>query len=470
MGVFVEPSQSSRESTSASSAGGGAMEAGSSRTKSLGALQQALDSSPRVVAQAKQAQTLQRRASPRNDTGLPDSLKSGVESLSGMSLDDVRVHYNSSAPAQLQALAYTQGSDIHVAPGQEKHLAHEAWHVVQQKQGRVRPTAELRGAALNDDSGLEHEADAMSARAARLPAESSHDVATAQLKAAPSTGSSGASLPIQRVAVQLGASAAGRINQVNVGGRAGSLWPTERHHTTPWQTYLDTLDRALLGRTPATAINNMNTLDNHLHQLPGWDLVDSLTDDRQEALREEIDLLAAHRDAANNAAPGTMAQGFSLQAYVQQWLVVRSKLPLSQANFGGGAGNVANDAAVARAGNAADGGGVTNDELRDALFSLFDFDTVQNLHTDEDGENDEGEYAALGLDPEQTNESLDELRAMLFEQHARSVRLAYPVAFGRLYANVDAMVAAMEAHWGVGDESEAELSDDSEMTEASDSD
>ncbi|MFY1825220.1 DUF4157 domain-containing protein [Myxococcus fulvus] len=467
MGVFVEPSQSSRESTSASSTGAGATEGGSSRTRALGALQQALDSSPRVVAQAKQAQTLQRRASPRNDTGLPDSLKSGVESLSGMSLDDVRVHYNSAAPAQLQALAYTQGSDIHVAPGQEKHLAHEAWHVVQQKQGRVRPTAELQGAALNDDSGLEHEADAMSARASRLPAQSSHDVATAQLVAAPSTGA-GASVPIQRVAVQLGANAAGRINQVNVGGRAGSLWPTERHHTTPWQTYLDTLDRGLLGRTPATAINNMNRLDDHLRELPGWDLVDSLDDDREQALDDEIELLEAHRDAANNAAPGTMAQGFALQAYVQQWLVVRSKLPLSQANFGGGAGNVANDAAVARAGNAADGGGVTDDELRDSLFSLFDFDTVQNLHTDADGENDEGEYAALGLDPEQTNESLDELRAMLFEQHARSVRMAYPVAFGRLYADVGAMVAAMEAHWGVGDESEA--SEDSEMTDASDSD
>ena len=29
------------------------------------------------------------------------------------------------------ALAYAQGSDIHLAPGQEQHLPHEAWHVVQ---------------------------------------------------------------------------------------------------------------------------------------------------------------------------------------------------------------------------------------------------------------------------------------------------------------------------------------------------
>jgi hypothetical protein len=79
-----------------------------------------------------------------NTTGIPDHLKAGIEYLSGLSLDDVKVHYNSSKPAQLQALAYTQGTDIHVGPGQEKYLAHEAWHVVQQKQGRVRPTLQMK--------------------------------------------------------------------------------------------------------------------------------------------------------------------------------------------------------------------------------------------------------------------------------------------------------------------------------------
>ncbi|UII25819.1 DUF4157 domain-containing protein [Fulvivirga maritima] len=75
-----------------------------------------------------------------NKTGLPDNLKSGIESLSGHSLDDVKVHYNSGKPAQLNAHAYAQGTDIHLASGQERHLPHEAWHVVQQKQGRVKPT------------------------------------------------------------------------------------------------------------------------------------------------------------------------------------------------------------------------------------------------------------------------------------------------------------------------------------------
>lgn len=34
---------------------------------------------------------------------------------------------------------YEQGTDIHVGPGQEQHLPHEAWHEVSQRQGRVRP-------------------------------------------------------------------------------------------------------------------------------------------------------------------------------------------------------------------------------------------------------------------------------------------------------------------------------------------
>jgi hypothetical protein len=104
-----------------------------------------------------------------NNTGLPDNLKSGIESLSGMSMDGVKVHYNSPQPAQLNALAYAQGSDIHVAPGQERHLPHEAWHVVQQAQGRVEPTMQMKdGVPINDDTALEQEADAMGAKALKL--------------------------------------------------------------------------------------------------------------------------------------------------------------------------------------------------------------------------------------------------------------------------------------------------------------
>jgi len=97
-----------------------------------------------------------------NKTGLPDQLKSGIENISGLSMNDVQVHYNSDKPAQLNAHAFAQGTHLYAAPGQEKHLPHEAWHVVQQKQGRVKPTLQLKGKLnVNDDPTLEKEADHM---------------------------------------------------------------------------------------------------------------------------------------------------------------------------------------------------------------------------------------------------------------------------------------------------------------------
>jgi hypothetical protein len=129
-----------------------------------------LEEEPLGVTQHKKSQEIPTNEIPKqgneNKTGMPDDLKSGIENLSGMDMSHVSVHYNSTQPAQLNALAYAQGSDIHVASGQEKHLPHEAWHVVQQAQGRVIPTTEMKtGVEVNDDPRLEHEADVMGEKA-----------------------------------------------------------------------------------------------------------------------------------------------------------------------------------------------------------------------------------------------------------------------------------------------------------------
>lgn len=135
-------------------------------------LHQMIDSSPHMVIQQKQVS--QSLPSKPNHTGLPDQLKEGMENISGYSLDDVKVHYNSSKPVQLNAQAYAQGTDIHLASGQAHHLPHETWHVIQQKQGRVKPTTQVQaktsqdkqvitnpGIAINNDPKLEKEADDM---------------------------------------------------------------------------------------------------------------------------------------------------------------------------------------------------------------------------------------------------------------------------------------------------------------------
>jgi len=94
-----------------------------------------------------------------NRTGLPDALKARFENLSGLPLDDVRVHRNSDKPAGLSALAYAKGSEIHLGPGQEKHLEHELGHVVQQKQGLVPNTSYFKGNPINDNPLMEQQAD-----------------------------------------------------------------------------------------------------------------------------------------------------------------------------------------------------------------------------------------------------------------------------------------------------------------------
>jgi hypothetical protein len=111
--------------------------------------------------------TTKGHAMPGSGSELPPALKTGIESLSGMSMDDVHVHYNSPKPAQLNALACAQGTDIHVAPGQDRHLAHEAWHIVQQRQGRVGDNQRTHIGLSKDERTLEVQRDLLAKRTPR---------------------------------------------------------------------------------------------------------------------------------------------------------------------------------------------------------------------------------------------------------------------------------------------------------------
>jgi len=91
-------------------------------------------------------------------TTLPYHIKNGLEYFSGYDMSDVSVHYHSEKPAFVEAVAYAEGDDIYIASGYEQHLAHEAWHVVQQKQGRVTPTLSVKEYSINNDACLENEA------------------------------------------------------------------------------------------------------------------------------------------------------------------------------------------------------------------------------------------------------------------------------------------------------------------------
>lgn len=64
---------------------------------------------------------------------LLDKIKERTNDPFSNTLTDVKVHQTNNKAAQLNANAYAKGNEIHIGPGQEKHLPHEAWHVVQQR-------------------------------------------------------------------------------------------------------------------------------------------------------------------------------------------------------------------------------------------------------------------------------------------------------------------------------------------------
>lgn len=99
---------------------------------------------------------------------LPACLQRGMEKLTRVNLQKVRVHYNSDKPAHVQAHAYAQGQDIYLAPGQEHHLPHELGHIVQQALNMVQPTKVVNGVAINDDPKLENHATELGNRAMKL--------------------------------------------------------------------------------------------------------------------------------------------------------------------------------------------------------------------------------------------------------------------------------------------------------------
>ncbi|CAN5151695.1 hypothetical protein BH09BAC1_BH09BAC1_21980 [soil metagenome] len=146
-----------------------------------------MKAAPEAVAQLKSEEDeLQMKAAPgaiqrkignvsTSGSKLPAEIQAKMENSMGADFSDVNVHANSPKATALGAQAYAQGSDIHMAPGKydtastggQELLGHELAHVVQQRQGRVQATVQAKGVSINDDSGLEKEADDMGAKAAR---------------------------------------------------------------------------------------------------------------------------------------------------------------------------------------------------------------------------------------------------------------------------------------------------------------
>ncbi|WP_211289927.1 eCIS core domain-containing protein [Hymenobacter chitinivorans] len=481
----------------------------------VGGLQEMANASPKVrqlralQAQADtyatQTRPLPGTAAPiqqkANRTGLPDELKAGVESLSGHSLDEVRVHYNSSQPAQLQAHAYAQGTDIHLAPGQEQHLPHEAWHVVQQQQGRVQPTRQLPNeVAVNDDAGLEHEADVMGQQALQLSSSWTPEVAplrpqpavrqlysavvqrrttglttikttpehtgTRQREQARPGGDS--ETVVQRLATQIrtqaGEKGAPVIRQVVVRGRPSAVYGNSMgDHTTAFIVHVEGLNVNLVGQTIAQGIVFMNGMADHLRALPGYQSL-VLHDDNQpirQRYTEAENSLRANLASAS-VTPDAQVQMHLLQEAIGAYLEARELIPFSTINVGekskGKSGKGHGESGPAGVLSAAEQlvrakkGGWDKANVVAAIYGLFDFQSAGMAAS----EVNDGQLARMtgGIDfrtrregaPVRVEKPLERL-TMMWRQHQLSIGQLYPEVFALVKDGLseDHLIKAMDS-------------------------
>lgn len=344
-------------------------------TAAFNTLQQSADNS----CQSKQLQAAQgmmnshsnedpQSQQQENETGLPDRLKAGIESLSGVDMSSVRVHCNSDKPAQLNALAYAQGNDIHLGPGQERHLPHEAWHVVQQKQGRVKPTNQMAGVHVNDDPLFEKEADIMGSKALGLANSAGSTEAAAntntavQCKGEGNRGQSNASVPSINQFVQvkmghcgvsgsgLGASSPFIIQRkvlfsesdeaseaivVEAWIRRPDGTSSSGPHTSAISLFQQTAMNAILYQTYHGALHNLQELILAIRELPGYlEARDDL-----DAWIAELSLQVEHALADDNS----INWGNNLEEIATQYILTRERVPYTHHEPGMGAGGGAGE-------------------------------------------------------------------------------------------------------------------------------
>jgi hypothetical protein len=97
---------------------------------------------------------------------IPDYIRTKMEKSFGTDFSDVKVHQNSEEAKSLNAVAFTQGNEIHFASGYnpyssqgQEYLGHELLHVLQQKSGIVEATHQEQGFNVNFNDTFEKQAD-----------------------------------------------------------------------------------------------------------------------------------------------------------------------------------------------------------------------------------------------------------------------------------------------------------------------
>lgn len=389
-------------------------------------------------------QSLQKK---KNKTGLPEKLKTGIENLSGYTMDDVKVHYNSNKPKQIQAHAYAQGTDIHLATGQEKHLPHEAWHVIQQKQGRVKSTRQMKGNVhVNDNEGLEREADVMGEKAL---SSISDPLKHKELRAISMISASSQKKVVQRITTQI-VMKKGKIVIVIVRGRPPRTFANSMgDHTTAFIVHTEGINIAMQGMRMEQAVAYLNELNGALDTLPGVQFmrhkksdqgIAKRFDQERTKLNENIALARLYLVGGDEVVVNNNLALNHIQLAVNNYLDARELVPLSTVNVAarsqGKAGKGHGESSAAAILSTFERNpkcGIDDVTLTRAVFNLFDDQSATMLAAETKPHIAFSMTAGVTFgDVADPNLKLQSI----WDQHRRSIAEKFPLVYKRIAKNL----------------------------------
>nr|WP_226598817.1 DUF4157 domain-containing protein [Streptomyces violascens] len=386
---------------------------------------------------------------------LDESTRTDMESRLGADFSDVRIHNDGAAKAsaaEVGARAYTSGSHVVIGDGGgDKHtLAHELTHVIQQRQGPVSGADNGNGLKVSDPSDrFERDAEANARRVLSGPAPAERSGAdTESTPAGEQSPHAAGAAPVQRLVSQIAPAEDGTVGDVNVVGRPESPYTgTMGDHSTAYVVQVRAITERIKGKTPDAAAADVQNLIGEVEALPGYQLLDSLPQERRAKVEEASNEVRSRAYALAHGKVPVATQMLELQTLVGDFLHFRELIPLSTMNVksvapaeaGKGKGESGHNQVLAQH---AKNGSADPAELQQAILGLLDVNGVALVATQHDAK----DLAALapGLILNRTLESglthghTPEQRAQfIIQQHLLSIETAYPGAVQAAYGDGD---------------------------------
>ena len=332
---------------------------------------------------------------------LTKNIREPMEQGFGADFSRVKVHTDTQSDQlnrAIQAKAFTTGQDVFFRQGEynpgsrggQELIAHELTHVVQQNGGAVQPTMQMKEKVnVNDDVGMEREADVMGANAMQIKEKHSEEIVQKRSQKGESGFGSASGGVVQRmiaVAIDDNQFISTKINKKRPRGEHGS----QGDHTTPFTSLQNQIANAIENVTLDDAWVNLYDTYKVYTTLPGWEL-------SKKHIKETS---GSYVEGLLNAKGDIDA----LQTAVKEMLILRNQIALTSLPKG-------------KYGNA-EGKWAGSLHYQERQFQL---DKTPQLD-----KNEVIEYIWKAFDHSRLNALKENKKGLVLEQHARTMADAYP--------------------------------------------